>query len=190
MAGRLVARLNAMAAAAGASQELAVVLPMDGFHLSKAQLDALPDPVAAHARRGAPWTFDCDGFLEAVRQARRELATDVLAPSFDHAVGDPVAGAIVVRPCHRVVVVEGNYLLLDAEPWRLIRRELTEAWLLDVNLERAMYRIVNRHMAAWGSTRLEAAARADANDALNARLVIEGAAAQPAVLRIPSFDEA
>ena len=47
---------------------IAVQLPMDGFHLYKRQLDAMADPVAAHARRGAHWTFDAAAFVGAVKQ--------------------------------------------------------------------------------------------------------------------------
>ena len=48
----------------------AAVLPMDGYHLTRATLDAFPDPAAAHARRGAPWTFDAAGFVAAIRAVR------------------------------------------------------------------------------------------------------------------------
>jgi pantothenate kinase len=68
---------------------------MDGFHLSRAQLDAMPDPVEAHARRGAPWTFDADAFVDCVR--RMQSGQDTLTvPSFDHRVGDPVPDSIMV----------------------------------------------------------------------------------------------
>jgi pantothenate kinase len=65
---------------------------MDGFHFTRAQLDRMADPVEAHARRGAAFTFNGDAFLSLVRQLRRPLeatSTTVYAPSFDHAVKDP-----------------------------------------------------------------------------------------------------
>lgn len=102
-------------------QPLAVVLPMDGFHYTRAQLDAFPDPAAAHARRGAPWTFDAAAFVATVARAREsnsDSAAPLLVPSFDHAVKDPVEGQIEIGPQAEIVLVEGNYLLLDEEPWR------------------------------------------------------------------------
>ena len=68
---------------------------MDGFHLYRSQLDAMSDPAEAHARRGAPWTFDAAAFVDCVRWVRG--GGDVLVPSFDHGVGDPVPDSILVR---------------------------------------------------------------------------------------------
>lgn len=65
---------------------------MDGYHLSRRQLDALPDPVSAHARRGAEFTFDGESFLKLVKKLREPLCPEsqtLFAPSFDHAMKDP-----------------------------------------------------------------------------------------------------
>jgi pantothenate kinase len=83
---------------------------MDGYHLTRAQLSAMPDPETAHARRGAEFTFDGEGFLrlvQALRQPLTDASGPVFAPSFDHAVKDPQENDIVVLPTHRIVVVEG-----------------------------------------------------------------------------------
>lgn len=53
----------------------AVVLPMDGFHYTRAHLDAMPDPACAHARRGAPFTFDADAFVACVQQVGTHQGT-------------------------------------------------------------------------------------------------------------------
>ena len=66
---------------------------MDGYHFSRAQLSAMPDPSTAHARRGAAFTFDASSFLKLVQALREPLAPEsktLFAPSFDHAVKDPV----------------------------------------------------------------------------------------------------
>jgi len=84
---------------------------MDGFHLTRAQLDALPDPANAHARRGAEFTFDGEGFLKLVQRLRPPLTSSssvVYAPSFDHAVKDPKEDDIMVDVSHRIIVFEGN----------------------------------------------------------------------------------
>ena len=74
------------------SSPLSAFLPMDGYHLSRRQLDALPDPVSAHARRGAEFTFDGESFLTLVKKLREPLCPEtqtLFAPSFDHAMKDP-----------------------------------------------------------------------------------------------------
>lgn len=84
---------------------------MDGYHLTRAQLDAMPDPAAAHARRGAAFTFDGEGFLRLVRRLREPLTdrtTTIFAPSFDHALKDPREDDIPIERTHRIVVLEGN----------------------------------------------------------------------------------
>ena len=92
--------------------ERAEVLPMDGFHMDNAILEArglLP-------RKGAPETFDVRGFidmLEAVKKGDEE----VLVPVFDRSREIAVASARAVSPETRIVLVEGNYLLLDEAPW-------------------------------------------------------------------------
>jgi pantothenate kinase len=93
------------------SPPLAAFVPMDGYHLTRAQLSAMPDPVTAHARRGAEFTFDGAGFLqlvEALREPLTSLSKTIYAPSFDHAVKDPKAGDTPVGVEQRVVVFEGN----------------------------------------------------------------------------------
>jgi pantothenate kinase len=68
---------------------------MDGFHYYRAELDAMDNPQEAHARRGAPWTFNASKFVACVRSAR-EMRCGVF-PSFDHAIGDPLECSIEVR---------------------------------------------------------------------------------------------
>ena len=92
---------------------------MDGFHYTRAQLDAMPDPATAHARRGAEFTFDGEAFYQLVKRLKEPLTADsppVLAPSFDHAVKDPRADDIVVERTQRIVVLEGNCMSLSICP--------------------------------------------------------------------------
>ena len=152
-----------------AGMEVAAVLPMDGFHYTKKQLDAMPDPALAHARRGAPWTFDAAGFVTAVRRARSDAV--LLAPSFDHAAGDPVPDGVTLKLRHRLVFVEGNYIFLDTPPWCDLLLLFHDRWFVTADPEAATGRIVRRHMAVWGSSLEAATERAESNDAPNARLV-------------------
>ncbi|KAJ3158587.1 hypothetical protein HDU86_002813 [Geranomyces michiganensis] len=153
----------------------AIAMPMDGFHLSKAQLSASADPVMYHARRGAPFTFDATALLILLRRVRYDSPhKTVFAPAFAHATGDPVADAIGIAPHHRIVVVEGLYLLADVEPWSNIRPLCDLCYWLDVDVATARERVVKRHVdAGLASTRAEAEKRWELNDQLNAAWVLE-----------------
>jgi pantothenate kinase len=155
----------------------AVALGMDGFHLTKAQLAQFADPVAAFARRGAPWTFDAAGFVAALLSVR--LSAGVCAatwPGFLHAFGDPIADATTIPAATRIVIVEGLYLLHDDDGWEQVRDQLDSCWYLDTPLPVALDRLAQRHRQAWGFTRQQADERIATNDGLNARLVADSAA--------------
>ena len=85
------------------------IVPMDGFHYYRKELDQMQDPAHAHARRGAPFTFNDQAFAKLLNRIKHEKE-QVTAPSFDHGVGDPIEDDIIIEPSHRVVIVEGNYL--------------------------------------------------------------------------------
>ncbi|AEO63535.1 uncharacterized protein THITE_2108929 [Thermothielavioides terrestris NRRL 8126] len=118
---RLTAALNARHAAQfPGSPPVAIFVPMDGFHYTRAQLDAMPDPATAHARRGAEFTFDGERFHQLVRRLHAPLTAatpTIYAPSFDHAAKDPKEDDIAVEPTHRIVVLEGNCASLPVFPF-------------------------------------------------------------------------
>lgn len=95
----------------------AVVVPMDGFHLANTELRRL----GRADRKGAPDTFDAAGYAALLRRLREAVDETVYAPTFDHVLNEPVAGAIPVPPDTEVIVTEGNYLLLDTPPWDRVR---------------------------------------------------------------------
>lgn len=144
----------------------AVHLPMDGFHLANATLDRL----GRHDRKGAPDTFDGWGFVALLRRVRDEVDHTVYAPSFHREVDEPVAGEIAVEPGHRVVVVEGNYLLVPDEPWGRVHDLLDEAWFCSTSGEERERRLVDRH-TRHGRTVEAATAWAAEVDGRNARMV-------------------
>lgn len=177
---------------------IAAFVPMDGYHLTRAQLSAMPDPVTAHARRGAEFTFDGPSFLKLIQALREPLPVPapaptaalfqgggggapganfppgtVLAPSFDHAVKDPKEDDIPILPSHRIVVFEGNYVALDKEPWASAARLMDEVWFVDVDVAVARRRLTARHVAA-GIARDEAEAdrRAVENDLPNGEEIV------------------
>jgi len=178
---------------------IAAFVPMDGFHLTRAQLSAMPDPENAHARRGAEFTFDGEGFLRLVQKLAEPVtpeSTPIFAPSFDHAVKDPKENDICVEPSHRIVVFEGNCkstnhlssllppktsfaltihtdLLLNKHPWSTASSYMTHRWFISVPPAVARERLARRHLAAGiASTLEEAERRADENDIPNGNEVI------------------
>ena len=146
------------------------VLGMDGFHLTRAQLAQMPDPEAAFARRGAPWTFDAPA-LAARLQLLRDNQQSVAWPDFQHEIGDPIENAIHIAPDVRLVLIEGLYLLHCDDGWDAVSRQFDAVWYLDTPLEIALERLLQRHMSAWQISREEAARRIESNDCLNAEIV-------------------
>ncbi|KAK5721427.1 hypothetical protein LTR17_014547 [Elasticomyces elasticus] len=163
-----------------ASGQIATFLPMDGYHLTRAQLSAMPDPNTAHARRGAAFTFDAPAFLELVKKLRQPLCPEtgtIYAPSFDHSVKDPVAEDLPISATSRVIVFEGNYLSLGtgAPEWKEAAELMDELWFVDVKEDVARQRLIKRHVASGiAANEEEAARRADENDLLNGKDIVEG----------------
>ncbi|PYY56505.1 nucleoside/nucleotide kinase family protein [Curtobacterium sp. MCSS17_011] len=120
----------------------AVQVPMDGFHLSNAALDAL----GRRERKGAADTFDADGYIALVRRLVAADEAVVWAPDFDRRVDEPVAGSIAVPRTARLVVSEGNYLLDDTAPWSALPALFTETWFCAVDDAVRLDRLVGRHM--------------------------------------------
>ncbi len=166
-------------------EEVAVVLPMDGYHYTKAQLDAFDDPEAAHARRGAHWTFDAEGFVGKVREVASDSSSVKSAPTFDHGQGDPVADGVRIERHHSIVFVEGLYLLLKMDPWADLRNVFDETWYIDCDVDEAMRRVYNR-MTRNGRGPREARSRIETNDRPNAMTILE-AAMDDADLVLPSL---
>lgn len=141
---------------------------MDGFHYPRAVLDTFPDPKEAHARRGAAFTFDAAGVVALVKQLKTATSAAVSAPIFDHATKDPVLDDIQIPPEASLIILEGNWLLYDEEPWREVRGLADETWFVDVDQALAWDRVAKRHVRSGIETMIEAAlARAEMNDLPN-----------------------
>ena len=146
----------------------AQVVPMDGFHLSNRQLDAL----GRAQRKGAPDTFDAFGYrdlLHRLRASYRNRET-VYAPGFYREIEEPIAASIAVAPGTPLIITEGNYLLLEEEPWPRVRAMLDEVWFLDVDRELREERLVARHMQ-FGRTERQAREWVRTTDAPNAERI-------------------
>ncbi|MFI2646394.1 MULTISPECIES: nucleoside/nucleotide kinase family protein [Micromonospora] len=155
------------------------LVPMDGFHLAQAELVRL----GRDGRKGAPDTFDVNGFVSVLRRLRRLEPTSVWAPAFRRDLEEPVAGAIEVPPEVRLVVTEGNYLLLRDDPWEEVRTLLHQIWFLDLDAELRVRRLTARH-EAYGKSPEQARAWALGSDEANARLVAGTAGHADLVVRL------
>ena len=178
---------------------------MDGFHLPRSALDAMADPSTAHARRGAPFTFDAEGFASCLANVRQQLAqgNSVSVPTFDHEEGDPKADGLTIDGATRVVLVEGNYLLLgrlgqamgdpEWKAWEGLLPSFDALWFLACGVDTACERVARRNMRnpGWESLSLEEAReRVDQNDRVNAMLVAQCAAHADFAFEVAASTEA
>lgn len=122
--------------------EDAVVVPMDGFHLTDHELVRL----GRRGRKGAPDTFDVAGYVSLLRRLREDSSNTVYAPEFDRGAEMSVAGAIPVAPHVPLVVTEGNYLLLDVTGWSDVRPLLDETWFLGPDEKTRVDQLIQRHI--------------------------------------------
>lgn len=148
--------------------ETVAIVPMDGFHFDNRVLDArglLP-------RKGAPETFDVAGFRHLLgRIVARE--PDVAIPVFDRSIEIARAGAAIVPAETRIILAEGNYLLLDEPPWAVLAPLFDLTVWLEVEIEELERRLIRRwlkHGFAGGAAR----AKALSNDIPNAQRVVAG----------------
>lgn len=202
LAHLIVERVNAAAATASSSKlpaddaldtategatshkPIAVCIGLDGWHLTRAQLDAFPDPKLAHDRRGAHWTFDGEGYVAFVRALREPISAPgpnpdsgehpeakvIYAPSFSHEKKDPVFDEIPVYPHHRLVIIEGLYTFLAIPPWSAAAELLDERWYIDIAEDEAERRLVARHVLTGVAKDMEEAVwRSRENDAPSKR---------------------
>ncbi|GAA3980424.1 nucleoside/nucleotide kinase family protein [Streptomyces marokkonensis] len=166
LAGHLVRELN------GPGEPWVAHVPMDGFHLADAELDRL----GRRDRKGAPDTFDAAGYAALLRRLRGEADGEdvegdtVYAPGFERELEQPIAGAVPVRPSARLVVTEGNYLLLETGAWARVRARLDEVWFCEPAQTERIRRLVARH-ERFGKSPEDAVAWALGSDQRNADLV-------------------
>jgi len=151
---------------------------MDGFHLSNAVLDAR----GLRAVKGAPQTFDAKGFVTLLRKAREEPEATLLWPEFVRELDEPTPEAIAITPAAKLVIAEGNYLLLDQPWWRQVRPLLDEVWYVDAPLELLRARLLERELAG-GRSEEEAVSRVDGSHLPNAELVRQSRALAGRVVR-------
>ena len=162
-AGKSTLALSLQHAFADVSQ----VVPMDGYHLANVELRRL----GRAGRKGAPDTFDSAGYADMLRRLRQQGPDEIVyAPEFRREIEEPVAGAIPVFPQTRLVITEGNYLLLDYGHWANVAALLDEVWYVDVDDSLRTDRLTQRH-EQFGRSRQAAMAWVSGTDEPNARLI-------------------
>lgn len=139
---------------------------MDGFHLADVQLDRL----GARGRKGAPDTFDATGYAHLLRRLIHEPEEWIYAPGFERTLEQPIAAAVVVPPSARLVITEGNYLLLPDPQWQAARDSLAEVWFVTGDDDLRRTRLVERHIS-FGKDPEYAKSWVLQSDEANARLV-------------------
>jgi pantothenate kinase len=147
------------------------VVPMDGFHFD----DRLLEERGLLPRKGAPETFDAAGFLHLLRRLRAR-EPDVAIPVFDRAIEIARAGAAIVPAQTRILLVEGNYLLLDEQPWTALSDVFDLTIKLEVPLDELERRLVQRWLDL-GYAYSRARDKAMSNDIPNARRVVSSSRA-------------
>lgn len=144
----------------------AAIFPMDGFHFDDAVLEAR----GHRARKGAPFTFDVAGFAATLQRIRGD-EEEVAVPIFDRSLELARAGAGIIEQRHRIVLTEGNYLLLEEAPWSGLRRLYDLSILLAVPETMLRERLMQRWLS-HGKTRQQAIAWIESNDMPNIRSVL------------------
>jgi pantothenate kinase len=159
LAAQLEENLNAMDAGSAA------ILPMDGYHLD----DWVLVPRGLRPRKGAPETFDVAGFAHMLKRLAANEEAEIAVPVFDRDIEIARAGARMIPQSVRLLIVEGNYLLLDRAPWQTLAFDTT----VMIATERAV--LHQRLTERWKDHKLspdEVAAKVDGNDMLNVDLVL------------------
>ncbi len=147
--------------------EVSQVVPMDGFHLANAELRRL----GRADRKGAPDTFDSLGFAALLERLRQQHPDEIVyVPEFRREIEEPIAGAIPIFPQTRLIITEGNYLLLDQGAWANVSALLDDAWYVDVEDGLRTDRLTQRH-EQFGRSRQEAMEWVSTTDEPNARLI-------------------
>jgi pantothenate kinase len=172
---------STLSAAIAARVPSSTVVPMDGFHLLNDDLVRL----GRRGRKGAPGTFDVDGYVALLDRLRRQSAGEVIAaPRYDRAASAPIPDAIVVNSDIALVITEGNYLLLDDSPWMAVRPLLDEVWFVDVGDKARVQRLLARHIE-FGKSPDDAREWVMRSDEANAAVVAASRGRADAVVRLP-----
>jgi pantothenate kinase len=146
----------------------ATVLPMDGFHFDNSILI----PKNLLARKGSPPTFDVGGLMSILSRLKKNNESEVVVPVYDRKIQIAKAGARIIPKSLRYIIVEGNYLLLNQDPWKKLSLFFETTVSINVDIETLRQRLTFR----WqdhGLNKKEIDDKVTGNDLINAELVIK-----------------
>nr|WP_238484198.1 nucleoside triphosphate hydrolase [Oricola indica] len=146
---------------------LAAILPMDGYHFDNMLLDKL----GRRARKGAPDTFDVAGFRHMLQRLRSDEEDAVAVPVFDRDIEIARAGARLIPRQARIIVAEGNYLLLGDAPWSDLSPLFDVTIRINVSEETLRERLEAR-WRGYGMSPADIRGKLEENDLPNGRLVL------------------
>eukprot|EP00957_Ditylum_brightwellii_P124253 9471377-Ditylum_brightwellii.AAC.1 len=155
---------------------MAAVLPMDGYHIPRAQLEEMGnlgknwneeiydtigiDGVVPEtkegaksyndlmARRGAPWTFDHKLLLQDFTQAKKTGMASL--PIYSRAISDPVPDGVSFTPSTKILLCEGNYLCASNHfHWEPLQKIWDATWYVYAPDDIVLDRLINRHLQNW-----------------------------------------
>ena len=158
---------------------VAAVLPMDGFHFD----DGLLHQMGRRPWKGAPDTFDVGGLRSTLARLRDPAEGAVAVPVFDRDLEISRGSARLIGPEARLILAEGNYLLLNADPWPGLRPLFDTTIRIEVPEEELRRRLTRRWLG-YGLTEAEIAFKLDENDLPNGRMAVQQSAA-PDYLLLP-----
>jgi pantothenate kinase len=144
----------------------AAYVSLDGFHLAQRELER----IGKADRKGAPDTFDALGYIALLCRLRNPSEGTVYAPVFHREIEDSIANEHAIHPSIKLVITEGNYLLVPFVPWDRVTRLLDEVWYLELDQDTRIQRLIARHQA-YGRNSEAARARATGPDQRNADLI-------------------
>ena len=147
---------------------MAALLPMDGYHFD----DTVLEPRGLLPRKGAPETFDVGGLAAMLARLRANEEEEIAVPRFDRSIEIARAGAALVPRGARVIVVEGNYLLLDRAPWSALH-PLFDTSVMIRTPEPVLRERLRRRWVEHGLDEAGIAWKLDGNDLPNGRVVLE-----------------
>lgn len=164
--------------------DLAVVVGMDGYHLANTELRRL----GRRERKGAPDTFDVEGYVALLKRVRQQRERTIYAPVFDRQLEESIAGAVPISASTPLVITEGNYLLLDEGGWEHVRPEMDEVWFLDIASDLRRQRLVQRRIS-YGDAIEDAESWVNTVDEANAILVERSLSRADVIVHIRNHPE-
>ena len=165
-------------------EERAIVIPMDGYHYHN---DILVEK-GLLSLKGIPQTFDAQRFVMLIKEIASEKIEQIYCSSYDRAIHNPVERSILIENKHKIIIVEGNYLLLDTYPWNELSELFSESWFIETPPTTTKERLISRHVLTGRSVE-EALSKINSTDAPNAELILQTRAKATKVITVAIIEE-